>query len=71
MTEGIGYYQEEGKPARRLINGDVVEIPIGVKHWHGASSDSHFTHIGMTTKVNAGPAKWLGEVTDEEYKNLN
>lgn len=71
VTEGVGYYQEEGKPARRLTKGDVVEIPINVKHWHGAAPDSHFTHIGMSTKVDEGPAEWLGEVTDEEYSNLN
>lgn len=67
VTEGAGYYQEEGKPVRRLAKGDVVEIPIGVKHWHGADPDSHFTHIGISTQVDAGPAQWHGEVTDREY----
>lgn len=70
VTEGVGYYQEEGKPARRLTIGDVVEIPIGVKHWHGAAPDRNFTHIGMSTKVDAGPAEWLGEVTDEDYSKV-
>lgn len=70
VTEGVGYYQEEGKEARKLTKGDVVEIPIGVKHWHGAAPDSNFTHIGMTTKVDAGPAEWLGEVTEEEYSKI-
>lgn len=36
-VEGLGWYQEEGKPARALVPGDVVEIPANVKHWHGAS----------------------------------
>lgn len=67
VTDGVGYYQEAGKPARRLTTGDIVEIPINTKHWHGAAPDSHFTHIGITAKVDAGPAEWLGEVTDEEY----
>lgn len=70
VTEGVGYYQEEGKEARKLTKGDVVEIPIGVKHWHGATQDSHFTHIGMSTKMDAGPAEWLGEVTEEEYRRI-
>jgi len=70
VTEGAGYYQEAGKSARKLEKGDVVEIPIGVKHWHGAAPDSHFTHLGITAKVDAGPAEWLGEVTDEEYNKL-
>ena len=39
-TAGRGYYQEWGKPARELRPGDVVNIPAGVKHWHGAAPDS-------------------------------
>lgn len=37
VTGGRGYYQEWGKPARELHAGDVVKIPAGVKHWHGAA----------------------------------
>lgn len=70
VTEGSGYYKEEGKPARKLSIGDVVEIPTGVKHWHGATPDNHFTHIGMTTQVEKGPALWFGEVSEIEYNNL-
>lgn len=70
VTEGVGYYQEDGKKARKLVKGDVVEIPIGIKHWHGAAPKSHFTHIGISTRVDKGPAKWLGEVTDEEYSKV-
>ena len=70
VTEGVGYYQEYGKVARRLVKGDVVEIPVGAKHWHGAAPDSHFTHLGITARVDAGPAEWMGEVTEEEYRNV-
>ncbi|MFR4551450.1 MAG: hypothetical protein ACLT5A_12145 [Clostridiaceae bacterium] len=37
VTGGIGYYQEEGKPAQILRKGDVVNIEPGVRHWHGAA----------------------------------
>jgi quercetin dioxygenase-like cupin family protein len=67
VTDGSGYYQEKGKPARSLKPGDVVPIPPDVVHWHGAAPDSHFVHVGMSTKVHLGPAKWFGAVTDEEY----
>jgi quercetin dioxygenase-like cupin family protein len=67
ITDGTGYYQEKGKPARLLNPGDVVPIPPGVVHWHGAAPESDFVHIGMSTKVHLGPAKWFGPVTDEEY----
>lgn len=66
-TEGIGYYQEKDKPARRLVVGDVVNIPANTVHWHGAAPDSRFTHIGITPKVSDNSAEWLGKVTDEEY----
>ena len=66
-TEGTGYYQEKGKAAQQLHTGDVVHIPAGAIHWHGAAPDSHFTHIGITPKVSENQVEWLGEVTDGEY----
>ena len=67
VTSGRGFYQEKGEPARSLEPGDVVAIPPDVVHWHGAAPESEFVHIGMSTKVHEGPAKWFGPVTDEEY----
>ncbi|KUK21555.1 MAG: Cupin 2, conserved barrel domain protein [Pseudothermotoga lettingae] len=69
VTRGKGFYQEKGKTARVLKPGDVVEIPPNVVHWHGAAPDREFVHIGMSTRVHLGPAKWFGPVTDEEYKS--
>lgn len=68
VTKGTGYYQEKGKPARLLKQGDVVTIPADVVHWHGAAPKEEFVHLGMSTQVHLGPAKWSGPVTDEEYK---
>lgn len=67
VTSGAGYYQEKDQPARLLQKGDVVAIPPNVIHWHGAAPGSDFTHIGMSTQVEEGPAEWFGEVTEEEY----
>lgn len=67
-TEGVGYYQEKGKTAQQLHTGDVVQIPASTVHWHGAAPDSRFTHVGITPKVNENKVEWLGEVTDEEYR---
>lgn len=66
-TEGVGYYQEKGKRARRLVSGDVVNIPANILHWHGAAPDNRFTHIGITPKVSENSAEWGSPVTDEEY----
>jgi len=44
---GNGWYQEEGKKARLLKPGDIVNIPANVKHWHGATKDSYFQHLAI------------------------
>ena len=67
VTDGKGYYQEKGKPARLLTRGDVVVIPSHVEHWHGAAHDSSFTHIVVTNNTKEGAVEWLSPVTDEEY----
>jgi len=66
-TVGIGFYQEKGKPARKLHPGDVVEIPPHVMHWHGAAPNSAFAHLGLTPKAGENKTTWGGPVTDQEY----
>ena len=67
-TAGIGYYQEKGKPARRLFPGDIVEIAPDVEHWHGAAPDSWFAHVAITTNPQNNAAVWLSPVSDEQYR---
>ena len=69
-TNGKGWYQEFGKPARELNPGDVVYIAPEVKHWHGASKDSWFSHIAIEVPSENGNTEWCEEVTDEEYSKL-
>ena len=70
VTGGIGYYQEKGNPIQLLRKGDVVNIPPGVEHWHGASPDNEFTHIAINPNMQKGIAVWLERVTDEEYNSF-
>lgn len=67
---GRGYYQEWGKPAQELHPGDVVNIAVGVKHWHGAAPDSWFSHLAVEVPGVNGSNEWLEAVTDEVYKTL-
>ncbi len=69
-TAGTGWYQEEGKEAQFLKPGDVVNIPAGVKHWHGASKDSWFAHIALSIPAEGGTVEWLEPVNDEIYNEL-
>ena len=65
---GEGWYQEWGKPAIKLKAGDVVDIPEGVKHWHGATKDSWFQHIATHVATGGESSnEWLEPVTDERY----
>ncbi len=66
-TAGIGYYQEKGKPARRLFPGDIVEIAPDVEHWHGAAPDSWFAHIAIECNPADNKVTWLSPVTNAEY----
>jgi len=70
VTDGMGYYQEKGKPIQLLRKGDVVKILPDVLHWHGASPDRAFTHIAVNPNTQNGIVEWLGRVTDEEYNNV-
>lgn len=70
VTGGNGYYQEWGKPARKLKEGDVVHIPAGVKHWHGAARDSFFAHLAIEVPAEGAKNEWLEEVSDSEYSKL-
>ena len=70
VTTGNGYYQEEGKPVQKLHKGDVVKINPSVKHWHGATPDSWFTHLAISTNPQAGEPEWMEPVRDAEYQNL-
>ena len=70
VTEGQGYYQAKGQPARLLVKGDVVEIPRNLVHWHGAGPDGNFTHIAISLNTDEGGAVWSGPVTDDEYNSI-
>ncbi|PIT41550.1 cupin domain-containing protein [Snodgrassella alvi] len=65
-TAGQGWYQEAGKPAQLLNPGDVVVIHAGVKHWHGATKDSWFSHVAITK----GQSEWLEPVASSDYNAL-
>ena len=66
-VRGRGWYQEWGTPARALKAGDVVNIPAGVKHWHGAASDSWFAHLAVEVPGVETRTEWCEPVSDAQY----
>ena len=67
---GRGWYQEWGQEARKLNPGDVVIIPAGVKHWHGAAKDCWFSHVAVECPGENTANEWLESVNDEQYRML-
>ncbi len=67
VTAGEGYYQEWGKPARRIRKGDTVNIPAGIKHWHGAAPDCWFQHIALEVPGTEQSNEWLEAVDEKAY----
>ena len=67
---GYGYYQEWGKPAVSLKPGDCINIPVGVKHWHGATPDSWFSHLAIEVPGENTSNEWLEAVDDSQYALL-
>ncbi len=68
VTAGVGRVQQEGGPVEEVRQGDVVRIPAGVKHWHGASPTAAMTAIGIQEHLGGKVADWLEPVSDAEYR---
>ena len=43
--------------------GDVVHIPAGEEHWHGAGPETFMLHMA----ISLGGVDWLDKVTDADY----
>jgi quercetin dioxygenase-like cupin family protein len=67
VVAGCGRAQSWGGPIRDIKAGDVVWIPPGEKHWHGAAPHTSLTHIAIQEALNGSPVDWLEPVSDEQY----
>ena len=68
VTAGTGYVQHWGGPLQEIRLGDVVWIPPGVKHWHGATPTSSMTHIAISERLDGKSVDWMEKVSDEQYR---
>lgn len=68
--DGIGYYQEKGRPLQVLRKGDVIKCPPDLPHWHGASPKVGFTQVAITPNTPRGRVTWMQPVSDQEYNSL-
>jgi quercetin dioxygenase-like cupin family protein len=67
VTAGVGLVQQWGEPVQEIRPGDVVWIPPGAKHWHGATATTSMTHIAIAEALDGKAVEWLEKVSDEQY----
>lgn len=68
VTAGSGWVQQWGGQAQGIKPGDVVWIPPGQKHWHGAIATTAMTHIAIQEQLDGKPVDWLEQVSDNQYQ---
>ncbi len=71
VIEGEGIYQEKNKAPKKIVKGDVVNIPENVVHWHGASAKTPMTHIAITNFKEDVQVTWLEPVHEAEFQEAN
>jgi 4-carboxymuconolactone decarboxylase len=69
VTAGAGWVQQWGSQIQEIRPGDIVWIPPGIKHWHGATPRTSMTHIGIQESLDGKTVEWMERVTDEQYRN--
>ncbi|MDQ2892983.1 MAG: cupin domain-containing protein [Pseudomonadota bacterium] len=67
VTAGLGWVQREGGEVTEIRPGDVVWIPPGEKHWHGATANTAMTHIAIQEALDGKAVEWLEHVSDADY----
>jgi 4-carboxymuconolactone decarboxylase len=67
VISGIGRVQQWGGPIQEIRQRDVVWIPPGQKHWHGAAPNSSVVHIAIAEQLDGKAVEWMEKVSDAQY----
>src|SRR5258705_8473174 len=62
VTGGGGLAQRWGGPIEAIRPGDVIWIPPGEKHWHGATATTPMTHLAIQEHLNSKVVDWMEKV---------
>ena len=68
VTAGFGRVQRWDGPVEEIRPGDVIWVPPGEKHWHGASPTTALTHIAVQEQLDGKNAEWMEQVSDDQYR---
>lgn len=69
VTAGTGLVRAWDGPAQEIRPGDIVWIPPGVKHWHGATATNGMSHIAFSESLDGKSVEWMEQVSDEQYRH--
>ena len=69
VTAGCGRVQRWGGPIEEIRPGDVVWIPPGEKHWHGAAATTAMTHVAIQEQLGGKTADFMEQVSDQQYRD--
>ena len=67
VTAGSGRVQRWGGQIEDIRPGDVIWIPPGEKHWHGASAMTAMTHLAIQERLDGKAVDWMEQVSDQQY----
>ena len=70
VTSGTGWVQREGGPVEEIRPGDVVWIPPGVRHWHGATATTAMSHVAIAEALDGKSVDWMEQVSAEQYRRV-
>lgn len=68
VTAGVGWVQQWGGPVQEIRPGDVIWIPPGAKHWHGATAASALTRLAVSEQLDGKSVDWMEKVSDDQYR---
>ncbi len=68
VISGCGRAQRWGGPIEEIRAGDIIWIPPGEKHWHGAAPTTAMTHVAVQEQLDGKAVDWMEKVSDEQYQ---
>ena len=68
IVDGEAYYQERGKHAVILKEGDIIKCEKDIEHWHSSTKNSDVTYLALYGGEQ--PTTWTEVVTQAYYDKI-
>lgn len=67
IVEGTARIGHDDGAVVEAVGGDIVFIPPGVRHWHGATPTARMSHVAVAESLSGQVVSWMEPVTDTQY----